>query len=103
MIVRIKNKNNHLYLATLKKIVDTHDSIIANIDNLPDVSDLKVINVSSFSELLDVYNEVRMPINFYENKRRNRSIFMIINDNMCWRYILDKDSIENSDKQRMIL
>ncbi len=97
-VVRIKNKNNHLYLATLKKIVDAHDSIIANIDNLPDVSDLKVINVSSFSELLDVYNEVRMPINFYENKRHSRSVFMIINDNMCWRFILDKDSVENNDK-----
>ena len=97
IIVRIRNKNNHLYLATLKKIVDTHDSIIANIENMPDLSDLKIIKVSSFNELLDVYNEVRMPINFYENKRRNKAIFMIINDNMCWEFMLDKYSVENND------
>ena len=97
IIVRIKNKNDHLYLATLKKIVDTHDSIIANIENLPDVSDLKVISVSSFNELLDVYNEVRMPINYYQNKKHTQAIFMIINDVMCWEYVLDKEEIENND------
>ena len=98
IVVRIKNRNSHLYLATLKKIVDSHDSIIANIKNMPDLSDLKVIKVSSFSELLDVYNEVRMPINFYESHRRNKAIFMIINNNMCWEYILDRDSVENNDE-----
>ncbi len=98
IIFRIQNKNKHLYLATLKKIVDTHDSIIANVDNLPDVRDLKVINVSSFSELLDVYNEVRMPINFYENRRHDKAIFMLINNNMCWKYVLDKYNIESIDK-----
>lgn len=96
VLVRIENRNNHLYIATLKKFVDSHDSIIANITNLPDISNLNIIKVSSFEELIDVYNEVRMPINFYENKRKDKAIFMIINDTMCWEYIFSKEDIENN-------
>ena len=56
-----------------------------------------LFSVSSFNELLDVYNEVRMPINYYQNKKHTQAIFMIINDVMCWEYILDKEEIENND------
>lgn len=94
IINRNKNRQRHLYESTLKKFVDSHDSIIANVTNLPDVSNLSLINVSSFDELIDVYSEVRMPINFYENKEHTKAIFRIINDNMCWEYVLDKNKIE---------
>ena len=97
MIVRNNNRREHLYASTLKKFVDTHDSIIANVTNLPDTSQLNIVKVSSFEELIDVYNEVRMPINFYESKKRNKAVFMIINETMCWEYILDKDSLENGE------
>ena len=95
IIVRNNNRREHLYASTLKKFVDAHDSIIANVTNLPDTENYNIVKVSSFEELIDVYNEVRMPINFYENKRHDKAVFMIINESMCWEYILDKDSIEN--------
>ena len=58
------------------------------------LSELNLVSVSSFDELIDVYSEVRMPINFYENKEHTKAIFRIINDNMCWEYVLDKNKIE---------
>ena len=93
-ITRSINRQKHLYASTLKKFVDSHDSIIANVTNLPDIRNLNLVNVSSFDELIDVYNEVRMPINFYENDEHTKAIFRIINDQMCWEYILDKREIE---------
>lgn len=96
IINRNLNRKHHLYESTLKKFVDSHDSIIANVNNLPDITDLSLISVSSFDELIDVYNEVRMPINFYENDSHTRAIFRIINDRMCWEYILDKREIEKN-------
>ena len=86
IINRSVNRQKHLYASTLQKFVDSHDSIIANVTNLPDVSDLNLVEVSSFDELIDVYSEVRMPINFYENKDHNKAVFRIINDRMCWEY-----------------
>ena len=96
IINRSNNRKNHLYESTLKKFVDAHDSIIANVTNLPDITDLSLVHVSSFEELIDVYNEVRMPINFYENRNHTKAVFRIINDRMCWEYILDKGKVENS-------
>lgn len=96
-INRSINRQRHLYASTLKKFVDSHDSIIANVTNLPDIDGLNLVSVSSFDELIDVYNEVRMPINFYENKDHTKAVFRIINDRMCWEYILDKREIEKNN------
>ncbi|MBR2678479.1 MAG: hypothetical protein IKE63_03585 [Bacilli bacterium] len=98
-INRNLNRKRHLYESTLQKFVDSHDSIIANVTNLPDISDLNVVEVSSFDELIDVYSEVRMPINFYENKNRTKAVFIIINDRMCWEYILDKEKLEKNNRR----
>ena len=96
-INRSLNRRKHLYESTLKKFVDSHDSIIANVTNLPDITDLSLIHVSSFDELIDVYNEVRMPINFYENSNHTKAVFIIINDRMCWEYVLDKREMEKKN------
>ena len=94
---RNKKKFNeeNVFDVTLGKILASHDSIIANVATLPDISDMKLIEVTTFEELIDVYNEVRMPINFYNSKEGEEAIFIIVNDNMAWRFILGKDNLEN--------
>ncbi len=91
-IDRRKFKTQNEYELSLRKILDNYDSIIANIENVPPFSESKIINLSSFGELLDVYNEVRMPINYYQNPNRDKSTFLIINDNIVWIYSLKKES-----------
>lgn len=83
-----KFKKMHPYILELDKILKNYDSIIANVKNSPDIKDYKKIEVDKFEELLDVYNEVRMPINYYQNKKKNESTFVIINDDVAWIYNL---------------
>ena len=85
-------KKKNLYELKLDNILTSYDSIIANIKTLPNMEGFKIIEVSSFEELLDVYNEVRMPINYYQGD--TESIFIIINDSMVWKYILKKDTMK---------
>ena len=85
-------KKKNLYELKLDNILTSYDSIIANIKTLPNMDGFKIIEVSSFEELLDVYNEVRMPINYYQGD--TESIFVIINDSMVWKYILKKDTMK---------
>lgn len=87
----IEYKKSHQYKVTLEKILKNYDSIIANTNNLPPMSGLKRIDISTFEELLDVYNEVRMPINYFQNKAENESTFFIINDDIVWIYKLKKN------------
>ena len=81
---RIFSKNNDFELK-LNKLLTNHDSIIASVEDLPDISDFNVVDVVSFNELIDVYNEVRMPINYCRVSKK-KAIFLLINDNMAWKY-----------------
>ena len=87
-----KKKDLHKYDSTLKKILTTYDGIIVNVDKLPDLTDYKVIDVSSFEELLDAHSEIRMPINFFKDELR--SYFILLNDKTVWRYTMSKRKIE---------
>lgn len=97
-------KKYNMYEITLDKISKNYDSIIANINNLPDIDGLKRIEVSTFEELIDVYNEVRMPINYYQNEQKNESTFIIINDEIVWIYVLKKSDflkrVDNNEKEK---
>ena len=88
IIFKRKNK----YEIKLDNILTSYDSIIANIKTLPNLSSFKKIEVSSFEELLDVYNEVRMPINYCQEEKN--STFIIINDSIVWIYVLRKDTMK---------
>lgn len=76
------------YSKTLKKILSTYDSVIVNVSNLPNLNDLKVIEVNTFSELIDAHSEVRMPINYYEEVADCKSVFVLVSTNMAWVYTL---------------
>jgi hypothetical protein len=93
-----------MYDITLDKISKNYDSIIANVNNLPEINELKKIEVSTFEELIDVYNEVRMPINYYQNEQKTESTFIIINDEIVWIYTLKKNDflkrVDNNDKKK---
>lgn len=82
------------YVKELKKILNAYDSIIVNTSALPKVDDLNVIEVSSFSELIDAHSEVRMPINYLEEEPDYKSIFLLISDKIAWKYTLINEEYE---------
>ena len=86
----IRDKKKDLYEDAVNKIISSHDSIIADVVKLPNMNGFKIINISTFDELLDVYNEVRMPINFHKDEKKKESIFLIINDGVAWQYKISK-------------
>ena len=89
------NKKENEYQLKIKKILDEYDGIIGTIETLPNLDNYTILKVKEFEELLDIYNEVKMPINYYENKRKNESSFIIINDKIAWICkIIDEESIE---------
>ena len=75
-----------MYAHKLKKLLATYDGIIVNVKNMPDLNNLTVIMVTSFEELIDAHSEVRMPINFYESKKKRESYFVLINGSQAYVY-----------------
>lgn len=82
---RIKEASTE-YKLNVKKLLSSYDSIIVELKAAPSLSGIKVSEVNDFDELLDVYNSVHMPINYYAGK--NTSTFLIIDDNMAWKFVV---------------
>jgi len=96
-IVICKNSSN-VYEKSIKKILNGYDSIIVKIDHILDFTNLNIIKVSKFNDLIDVHNEIRMPINFFEDKKNAQSLFLLINNDMAWIYILQSSKIDKKFK-----
>ncbi len=87
-----------IYKHKLNKITSTYDGVIVNVKNMPDLSDLNVIMVTSFEELIDAHSEVRMPINFYESKKKKESYFILINGGQAYVYRFNLKEAANEEK-----
>ena len=68
---------------------DKYDLIIANVTSEIDTSNYQLINVESFSELVDIHDNIGVPILYYEEKQGNLCYFSIIKDNVLYRYKLE--------------
>lgn len=85
----IRARNQLEYIKKLKKILKTYDSIIITVKKMPSIKDLQIIEVKNFNELLDAHSELRLPINFCDEK--DKATFLMISDKIAWRYTLVKD------------
>ena len=84
------------YEKKLNKILREYDSVIANVESNVDTNNYQFIKVASFEELLDVHDNVGAPILFKEVVPGYCSHFIIINDNILYRYVLKSD--KNDEK-----
>lgn len=100
LVIIYRNNMNKLtyYERLLKKILITYDSIIVNVEKLPSLSGLSIVEVTDFEELVDAQNEVRLPINFKEDKKKKTAKFVLVRNNLAWVYTLKEgDVVEEKD------
>lgn len=90
VLVFVKKGEKQLsYIKKIKRILKTYDGIIVNSTSIPSTKGMKVIAVSDFTELLDAHSEVRLPINYYDDKKR--ALFILMNDSIAWKYTIEKE------------
>lgn len=76
------------YEVALNRILKNYGDIVAEIVTPTETEGLKIIDVKNFDQLLDIEEEIRMPILFYETVEGEEGEFTIIYDNIVYRYIL---------------
>ncbi len=84
--IRITGKSD--YEIALSKVLKNYGDIVAEILHPIETSYMKIIDVKNFDQLLDIEEEIRMPILFCETKKDEEGQFTIIHDNIVYRYIL---------------
>ena len=69
-------------------------------DGLIDIYNIKyqvcIIDVKNFDQMLDVEEELRIPIMFFETVKNKEGWFVLVHNDLAYRYVLkDKPNVRN--------
>lgn len=76
----------HYYEYSVQKIRSAYDDILVDLRSPLELKSYKIHEVTDFDELLDAYNTIHQPINFYQTK--TASHFVVLSERNAWRYTL---------------
>ncbi len=85
------------YDKLVNKILKDYDRLIIEIDTNINLADYNVIEVSKFTELLDVRDNLKMPINYYNIAKHEKGIFYIKNNDDI--YLLTLKNVDLKGKK----
>lgn len=89
-VPKILTSNKNVYLKTLNKIMKSYKDIIVEVENEFDFKDLEILDIKTFDDMVDIEEEVKSPILYYEMEKDSESWFVITTDKYLYRYILSK-------------
>ena len=96
LLILINDTKRTEYIIELNKIIKNYGDVIASISNLPNITDREIYEMKSFSDLINIEEELKIPIIYYEKKLNKEGWFLILHDNKVYRYILK----EKKDKKK---
>ncbi len=76
------------YDIALNRILKNYGDIVAEVVSPVEIDNLNVIDVKNFDQLLDIEEEIRMPILFYETIEQEQGEFVIVCDTVAYRYVI---------------
>ena len=86
-IKRCRRKKS-LYEIKVDKILKRYDKLIANVKDIIIPDNARVMDIVSFEEILDINYNVKQPILYSEIHKGAKSMFVVINGNDVYRYVL---------------
>ena len=78
------------YNLELKRVLKEYDKMIVNVNSMPELGDLQVMEVSNFDELVDAKKNLNKPIMYFDNYDKNEVIFVVKSDSDAFVYIMNK-------------
>lgn len=83
----------------IAKILQEYDRFIANTSIGPIVNEGdKVFELNDFQELLDVRDNLKVPINYYNIVKHQKCLFYLNKDNLIYKYYVKAIDLENKEK-----
>lgn len=76
------------YAKAIYKILKNYGDVVAEIVKPIDLKYLNVIDVKNFDQMLDIEEELRIPIMFYETIKNEEGWFILVHNDIAYRYIL---------------
>ena len=100
IVIRIINNRDAvtLYRLKLEKIKKDYNKYISETVLMKEIEDLykeksiNVIFIKSFEDFLDVRDNLRKPILYYERMKDKETIFYILSENIAYLYVMHVNS-----------
>lgn len=93
-VVLFKNGKSH-YKITLNKIMKDYSEIIAEVSGPMDFADKTILEIKNFDDLVDIEEELKSPILYYEIEHNRESWFIITTEEYVYKYILSINNVED--------
>ena len=82
------------YKREFRHIVNKHRDVLIKIKRFYNKKDYNIVYVDSFDELLNVYEKVKTLISYREIKKNSKAMFLLIDDDNVWIYMLDSKNMK---------
>ena len=96
IIIKIKQNNKtpeQKYTHNINKILKYYKELIITVTNEPNVGDLKVMNINSLDDLIDVAEQNNSNIIHYEVIKNQKSNLYVIVNNYVYVYIITSEDL----------
>lgn len=93
----------NIYKAVHDNILKEYDRAIVNSDSMDSIDEdkYKIIEVSSFEEILDAHDSTSQPILYNELVEDDISQFILISNDILYKFVLSKEKLEKMEVARL--
>lgn len=92
LILFIRKTKKTEYTVKLNKILKDYGDIIAETVTIPSLEEQEVLEIKEFVDLVDIEEELKIPIIFYEKRKNKEGWFILNHGRYIYRYILKDGS-----------
>lgn len=83
------------YDKCISKILKEYDRLIAETSTLLSFEGKEIISIMKFSELLDIHDNLQLPIIYYEVSKHKECYFYVSHDNLVYILKVDNNNFKN--------
>lgn len=96
-MINITKVKKSAYDKLLEKILKEYDRLVVETSTLPDLNKYNLMKITSFNELMDVRDNIRLPIMYYNVVKHQKCHFYIIHGENIYLYTLKAVDLEKNN------
>lgn len=86
-----KMTEDHSVLFKLNKILKDHDQVVVEVEEVPIVNNATIIEIKRFKDMIDIQQELHIPILYYKSEIVSENSFYIIHQNQIYKYVINPE------------
>ena len=98
-LLTILKTNKNIYDRYIGRLLSEYDRLIVETTTCPKMDDDNIIKISKFQELLDVRDNLKLPIMYYSVAKHQKCYFYIMHENKFYLNIVKVVDLEKDNKQ----